>query len=130
MREIYVHVGLHKTATTFLQEEVFPKLQGIKYYNLIKAKNRQALLLAAIESEGKILISDEDLSGSPLVFGSKADERKKMAYTLHKLIPDAKIIVGIRNERDWFKSVKNHILRVNPYRSEKEIEDYLSKIGL
>lgn len=123
MREIFIHIGLHKTATTFLQNEVFPKFKEVKYYNLLKAHNRQALLLAATEENGKILISDEDLSGSPLTFGSKVEERERMAYALKKLIPDAKIIVGIRDKKSWYNSVKKHILRVKPYRGEEEIED-------
>ena len=120
-KELYIHVGLHKTATTFLQNEIFPKLKGVKYYNLIKAKNRQEILFASMEENGKILISDEDISGTPLIFGSKAIEREKMAYALHKLFPDAKIIVGIRDKDSWFNSVKNHILRTYPYRGKKEV---------
>ena len=27
MRQVYLHVGFHRTGTTFLQEKVFPKLE-------------------------------------------------------------------------------------------------------
>jgi len=28
---IVFHLGLHKTGTTFLQQEIFPKLSGVNY---------------------------------------------------------------------------------------------------
>jgi len=31
-KEVYFHVGLGKTASTYLQYQLFPKLKGIKYF--------------------------------------------------------------------------------------------------
>ena len=120
--EIYIHVGLHKTATTFLQDEVFPKLKGIKYYNLLKAKNRYELLyIAQSDTEGKVLMSDEDLSGSPLLLKSSVYTRFDIAWSLHELFPNAKIIIGIRDKNNWFDSVAKHILRTFPYLNRQEV---------
>ena len=123
MSEIYIHVGLHKTATTFLQKEIFPKLEGIKYYNLLESKNRQ-LLLALAKEDGKILISDEDLSGSPWIFeaGYNASLRYKILYTLHDLFPDAKIIVGVREKSSWLKSVYKQARKMNPFITSNTFE--------
>ena len=120
MREVYIHIGLHKTATTFLQKEVFPKIEGIRYYNLLESKNRQLLLsLATIskETNEKILISDEDLSGSPWIFdnGYSVSLRYRILYALHRLFPDAKLIVGIRDKSSWLKSVYKQVRRMNPF---------------
>jgi len=30
---LFLHIGLHKTATSFLQQQVFPKLEGNILYN-------------------------------------------------------------------------------------------------
>ena len=38
----YIHIGLGKTGTTFLQEEIFPKisnLNGLNYYNKVISEN-------------------------------------------------------------------------------------------
>ena len=60
MRDIYYHLGLHKTGTTFLQNKYFAKLP-ITYY-----KGGQSFI-KVIESfsntNDKILISDENFSG-------------------------------------------------------------------
>ena len=34
-KEVFFHVGLGKTATTYLQYQFFPKLRGIHYANLM-----------------------------------------------------------------------------------------------
>jgi len=124
--EIYIHIGMHKTATTFLQKEIFPKLKGIKYYNLVNNKGNRHKLLA-IEKAGKILISDEDLSGSPLIYGTSYTERYNIADNLHKLFPNAKLIVGIRNKDDWLNSVIRHIATSSPQYTKDEIRRIFDK---
>jgi len=126
--EIYIHVGLHKTATTFLQEEIFPKLDGVKYYNLLKMKNRH-FILTIPNKKGKILISDEDLSGQPWILNKKynANMRKDIAYTLYTLFPDAKIIVGIRDKQSWYDSVFRQCKKMNPTITRNEFKRRFDK---
>ena len=55
---IVIHLGLHKTGTTFLQQEIFPKLAGVNY-KVYFDENKY-------EFNDEInLISCESLSGSP-----------------------------------------------------------------
>ena len=94
--QIFIHVGIHKTGTTFLQKEVFPKIAGINYVFRVG--------LDTTIVPGKInLLSDENLDGgSYRLFNSKS--RYDIAINLHKMYPSAKIIICIRSEFDWLKS--------------------------
>lgn len=39
MKEVYLHIGLHKTGTTFLQLNIFPGLKNIKYISVLNHMN-------------------------------------------------------------------------------------------
>ncbi|WP_054754507.1 hypothetical protein [Piscibacillus salipiscarius] len=81
-KTIYLHVGYHKTATTFLQNSIFPNLKKVRHiknkkikkelYNLRVRKlsdediNEIRAKFDRLGKEGKpTLISYEGLSGSP-----------------------------------------------------------------
>lgn len=117
MRQVYLHLGYHKTATTFLQKLVFPRLEGVNYIPLprIKKDLRQIRLrtLSDMEIEnfyyyfksfnnGKpLLISYEGLSGSP--FSPKKRKRPECVLAdLRKIFPphdaDVSVIIGIREQ--------------------------------
>ena len=99
-KDIIIHVGLHKTATTFLQKEVFPRLD-IDYY-----LNPQIREFLGIKTKGKkILISNEAFSGKPHLSPINSNERMLIANRLHLLFPIAHIIVGVRNKKDWYNSL-------------------------
>lgn len=56
-----IHIGMHKTATTFLQTEVFPRLEGFHYVGPPVAMRG----LLTRPAGKRLLISDEYLSGVP-----------------------------------------------------------------
>jgi len=94
MREIFLHVGLPRTGTTFLQRNVFPKL-NLNYTNLIKH--------GFFPTDGKNLLSDENLCGRPQ--SPSTLDRKMMLLGLHEMYPDAKVIVCFREQEAFFKSL-------------------------
>ena len=120
--EIYIHVGMHRTGTTFLQDQVFPILKDVNFIRyrdfLIKLK------------PGKNLISNESFSICPFnwVGNDKlnVNDRFVVADRLHKCFPDAKIIVGTRKDREnWKRSIYGKYLE--QYQSlpfEKFVEKY------
>jgi len=114
-----IHIGLHRTGTTFLQKEIFPKLDGIKYvYSKI------------INSETKgILISEEGLSGIPtkLYDGS---EVYSTVDSLSRLYPDAKIILCIRNKDIWVRSVYSQYIKSGGTKTFKQFKVILNPIYL
>ena len=56
-KEIFFHVGLAKTGTTFLQYRVFPKFQGIRYIQ--RTKYRRAIRIIRKSRDPRIFLSNE-----------------------------------------------------------------------
>ncbi|MCB9233630.1 MAG: sulfotransferase [Bacteroidia bacterium] len=124
-----IHVGMPKTATTFLQKEVFPKVEGAFYYGRdhdlwdlifhLPFKHRrfedvgalQARIAAARERIGEktLLISHESLSGHPWHNFMNHEEGAAM---LKELFPEAKILITLRRQDDFLESLYLHSLQV------------------
>lgn len=93
MQEIIIHIGLHRTGTTFLQKEVFEKLP-INYI-FDDAIHRIEI------KPGINLISNEGLS---LSMPHSKTNRLQVLDHLNKLFPNARIIIGLREKKSWLKS--------------------------
>lgn len=131
--EVYVHTGLPKTATTYLQNHVFPYLKDVhyiakdgeneffnKYFIKIRFGNhiivqdeihQQFLEYLKFVDEKKILISEEALSEP------RNNGRHFMPNTLilEKIFPSVKIIFTIRYQVDFIESFYLQDLRVGGY---------------
>ena len=102
--KVVLHVGMHKTATTFLQAEIFPKLKNV---NLIHKFELGSKLY-----EDKLnIISNEGFSGKSYHPFTNADERFIKADRLHAMFPDAFILIGVRNPTSWHKSLYSQYLK-------------------
>jgi len=115
MRELYIHVGLPKTGTTFLQEEIFKKMKNIRYI-------RDLDITSYVLDDRKTIISHENLAG--VSNPSPASHRFIIADYLHKLFPDAKIIVGIRDKDSWLYSLYSQHIRNG---GSLSFEEFLAK---
>jgi hypothetical protein len=137
MRDLFIHIGLHKTATSFLQHEVFPKLKGINYvpqqkfytpilrqicltdplyFNEKEIKNQLFNYLTT----GKNLISSEGLSGSPFL---QYTNRSAILTKLHNMFPEAKIIIGIRAQKDIIISLYKQYVK---HGGVKKFNDFIT----
>jgi len=94
MIEVIIHIGLHRTGTTFLQKEVFENLEGVNYMF------DDSLHRIHIE-EGINLVSNEGLS---LSMPHSLPYKYHVLDNIRRLFPKAKIIVGIREKESWLKS--------------------------
>ncbi|NEO40891.1 MAG: hypothetical protein F6J90_32985 [Moorea sp. SIOASIH] len=117
---MFIHIGYHKTATTFLQQYIFPNHPEIEYWNRHYPKykwladivtchdfdfNADEIRLKAqsVSSTTKVkLISWEQFSGAPYRGGS---DSRIIADRLHGVFPNAKIIISIRNQLDMIDSL-------------------------
>lgn len=110
-----IHIGFPKTATTFLQWNVFPQLKGIKYvdyktcreifqpiiysdpldYSIDRIKKK------LIEGNASALYSFESLSGSPFYY--KGIGRSNIPLSLCELGFE-KVIITIRNQKEAIDS--------------------------
>jgi hypothetical protein len=135
MRKIILHVGVHRTATTFLQQSFFPFLDGVhfvcrKNYSdpatgsaadrlgriaatdppfLDLAEEKAALERSlALVTQPTVLISMERWFGSMWYgFYNNVANAQKFQY----LFPDARIILVIRRQDTLLESLYRQILR-------------------
>lgn len=112
---LYLHIGLHKTGTTFLQKAVFPLWQGLNYLPLDKLE-----YLVRMSERGNYLLSREGLSGQNWM--PKRD-REACIVRLAKLFPDARIIMSFRQHAGFIVSSYNQFLQRGGF---LEFEDYFN----
>jgi hypothetical protein len=105
VEKIILHVGLHKTGSTWLQKNLFPFLDGVNYVDPSKfAKTYDFLKNIKIDNNKINLISYEAFSGyshNPL---ETYETRLQIAKNLKRFYPDASIIICTRDKDDWLKS--------------------------
>ncbi len=140
MKKTLIHVGLHKTASTFLQSSVWPLLSNFTYLSRPYTQHNHAFNqlqyaddslydpdmlkqeLAKIPNEN-LLISDESFSGKPLSFSYI--NRSIIAQRLHDQFPDAEIILFLRDQNDIIKSHYSSYIKM-PF-GVKAIDELLYK---
>lgn len=114
-----IHIGLPRTASTFLQRQVFPKITGFDFIGVDKtfyAPPFQKLLYQdeslykelgrseLIDSKSEnILLSNELFCGQSL--GMNSTNRTRTALRLKKVFPEAEIILVLRNQLSLFESL-------------------------
>lgn len=98
--KVFIHVGLQKTGTTALQELVFRKMD----VNYVRYLDREIYSMTLDESK-PLLISNEDLCGTPHMLYANGGDRYQMARNLAGLFPNANIIIGVRSHDTWLKSM-------------------------
>jgi hypothetical protein len=120
--ELIIHIGYHKTGSTFLQEKVFPKMgfdQVMLPMNTISLKRdfdpRLALAKALITRSVKgrdsvnnwngdrIIISQESLSGHK--DGNPGWNPYTIAQNLKLTFPNGKIMIVVREQFDYILSL-------------------------
>lgn len=99
----YFHIGLHKTATTYLQDVVFPRWPGIRY---MRFRNLEYFL--ALPDTGKYLVSCENMSGTTF---APLDERRRGLKRLARMFPGANVIIAFRPHGDYMASLYSQYLR-------------------
>ncbi len=90
-KEVFFHVGLAKTGTTYLQYRFFPYLKGVNYIQ--RTSYRKAFDIIKKGRDGKYFVSNE--------FDQQFyREVEKIA----REFPDAKLIVALRRHDSWLAS--------------------------
>ena len=123
--EIFVHIGLPKTGTTFLQDHVFSnynakdisylgKAKSISVWDIMKTKNNKYL----ISSENLLADHFEGEKGKWFV------EFKNNLKILHNKLPNAKYILSVRNHKDLIISCYKEFIRKGNRSFYPEIMNY------
>lgn len=109
-KDIYFHVGLGKTATTYLQYRFFPKMKGIHY--LQRGKYRKADQIIPKLPYDKILVSREfDRLLNPA------------CEWFSKHFPQARVIVVFRRHDSWIASQYRRFAKNGIHQSFDEFFD-------
>jgi len=99
--QYYIHVGLPKTASTYLQVYVFPELAGLRYFG--KKQYRQYRERPAQPGEKVLFSSEKDI-------GLFEELENIQAH-----VPEARIIVVFREHYSWICSkYKYHLRKSGP----------------
>lgn len=127
---LYLHIGLHKTGTTFLQEAVWPFWKGLYYagkpYGI---RPLEGFLNAPYNA---CLFSNEHFTTAPTGdfmvrrgpgIPSWAQHRQQRIERLYSLLPNASIILGLRRQPELVRSLYSQYLVWGGYR---KIEEFVS----
>jgi hypothetical protein len=127
---IYLHVGLQKTASTYLQEEVFPSIPSLLYvgrpytqenyaFNSLQYADdalynsdvlaRELQLVRRDAGTRPVLISDEMFSGfAPYGMINRGAIAKRLA----EVIPEAEVILFLRGQVDLIESLYKQYIKI------------------
>jgi hypothetical protein len=101
---IFFHIGLHKTATSWFQRHLFPNLAGVQF---LKTRNLDKVILADDSTSTTLIISHEGLSGTVSHQRPPGTSSTRLMKNLEKmaaLAPRRSIIIGFREHRSWLQS--------------------------
>ena len=116
--DVFIHIGYHKTGTTYLQKHIFPTLNvnqiltpDVSYIAESKEYDPQKFLNIiglstssnAQNRYSKTIISQEVLSGRG--DGNPKWDKYLIAKRLKQTFPNAKILIVIRNQFDYILSL-------------------------
>lgn len=100
--KVFIHLGLQKTGTTWIQLELFKKM------NVFYTQDTR--IESYIPDDMKVVISAEWLAGIPY-WNHIPCMRYLILDKLKKLYPNARIIVGFRDKHEWIQSIYSQYIK-------------------
>jgi hypothetical protein len=118
-----VHIGYHKTATTWFQKSVYPRVRNLAY--IPRERVKRAFLSAsalhfdpawtrgalAIPAGTTPILCEEELSGYLHTGGLMGFLSKEMAHRIHQVFPDARIVVFVRSQPEMIAACYQQYVR-------------------
>src|SRR2546423_2920797 len=139
MKPVYLHLGMPKTGTTFLQARCFPYLKGIRYpdkdimalldriihtnpisLDLPRTKQEAASVLAKM-TEASLLVSHERLFGNML---RNFHDNTYLTGCLKVIFPEAKLIIVIRRQAELVEPIYKQPLQSYYYQRSNSFLNY------
>jgi hypothetical protein len=118
-RKLFIHIGLHKTGTTFLQTSIFNRLKDVHYLqgNLINE-----MTIPINGTPRNVLISSEALSGRPYVGQPHIKNKTLLCHryldsfnvsvrNMKRIFSAAEIIIFVRKHEDFILSFYRHYIK-------------------
>jgi hypothetical protein len=133
-----VHIGYHKTATTWFQKSIWPSLESHDW--IPRKLTQEALLnppgmhfdpaearrvLGLDDREKPVVLSEENLSGYIHNGGLHGLVGPEMVRRIHAVLPDARIVIFIRNQPDVIRaSYSQYVAGGGTYGLDKYLHTY------
>jgi len=113
MKNIYIHIGMQKTGSTWLQNNYFPKIES---HDVI-CKQSFRHLFYDLNPDKDLIITYENYVGYPHPLPCRAwngwmDTRDSAFKNLSSFFPSADIVLVIRRQPDFIKSLYNQYVKV------------------
>lgn len=132
--DIFFHIGLHKTATSWFQEVLFPNIIGV---DVLKPEDLSEIELR-IKSPNppipnSLIVTWEALSGSLSARkapGSNRESLQKSLDFIKGLAPQAGIIIGFREHTSWFQAAAAQKAKYKRYVNKRTYVDTFSHADL
>lgn len=119
-QQVYIHIGMPRSASTFLQNQVFGNLKGFdfkgldesyysKSFNQLQFSDdsfyQEKLVLDLVKTwdAEKLIISNENFIGQSIYFNHS--NRSAIAKRLQNIYPKASIVLVLRNQIDLLASM-------------------------
>ena len=140
-----IHIGLYKTASTFLQKNIFTNIQNRDYIQnvdpglckqikhlarqeainhmntgMVDSKALIEIKKSVKEHNRDLIISSESFAGHP---GLLFKDYRRIALTLNKIFPEGKILLVIREQSSYLESLYKHAVKKG---STMSIDDFLN----
>lgn len=119
-----VHIGYHKTASTWFQRAYYPKVRNYRYVDRLVVKeafladsgfkfdpDRAREVLGMSHPDEPVILCEEELSGYLHNGGLFGFLSKEMAHRIHAALPNARVVVFIRRQPDIIAACYQQYLR-------------------
>ncbi len=127
--EVYIHLGIHKTASTFLQKNIFPQINDaifldrslckeLKQYILYtddfefdseKGKEIFNRIISEYKNYKKVIISDEEFYCNPYM--GAIDRKRNLDRILSIFGQDTHFLIFIRNQNNLLLSLYSYYIK-------------------
>jgi hypothetical protein len=118
-----VHIGYHKTASTWFQQSVYPRVRNLAYVE--RSRVKRAFLSASalhfdpdwaraqleLDPSKAPILCEEELSGYLQNGGLLGYLSKEMAQRIQQMFPDARIVIFVRSQPEMIAACYQQYLR-------------------
>ncbi len=123
MHKPIVHIGYHKTATTWFQKSVYPQVRNLAYVPRLRVKRAfltasalhfdPAWTRAQLELTPGVapILCEEELSGYLHTGGLMGFLSKEMAHRIHQVFPNARIVIFLRAQPEMIAACYQQYVR-------------------
>ena len=141
-KEIIIHVGTHKAASTYLQQSVFPYLKDVYFFRLNNEKGtpnplyilNDLIMQSVFEKKSESICLDNideiknqiysfinSIKESKILISSEALwQKSSLTKILKELFPNAKILLIIREQISWLESYYNYYIKLGDHAELEE----------